>query len=37
MVTILWWLCGYSLAFSGTNPFIGDFGHALFKGVEPGT
>lgn len=36
MVTILWWLCGYSLSFSGNGPIIGDFGHAMFKGVEPG-
>lgn len=36
MVTILWWVCGYSLAFSGGNAFIGDFGAAFFKGVEPG-
>jgi Amt family ammonium transporter len=36
MVTFLWWLCGYSLSFSGGNAFIGDFGNALFKGIEPG-
>lgn len=36
MVTILWWLCGYSLAFSGGNAFIGDLAAALFKGLEPG-
>ena len=36
MVTILWWLCGYSLAFSGGNAFIGDLGAAMLKGVEPG-
>src|SRR5688500_18283230 len=24
MVTILWWLCGYSLSFGGSKPFIGD-------------
>jgi ammonium transporter, Amt family len=35
MVTFLWWLCGYSLSFSGTNPFIGDFANAMLKGVEP--
>jgi Amt family ammonium transporter len=37
MVTILWWLCGYSLAFGSgsSNPsFIGSFTQfALFKGV----
>jgi len=36
MVTFLWWLCGYSLSFSGGNAFIGDFANAMFKGVEPG-
>jgi Amt family ammonium transporter len=36
MVTILWWVCGYSLAFSGGNAFIGDLQAAFFKGVEPG-
>jgi Amt family ammonium transporter len=36
MVTFLWWLCGYSLAFAGTNPFIGDMSNAMFKGVSPG-
>ena len=35
MVTILWWVCGYSLAFSdGTGPFIGDLKFAFFKGVD---
>jgi len=36
MVTILWWLCGYSLAFSGGGPFLGDLANAMFKGIEPG-
>ncbi|MBI3192514.1 MAG: ammonium transporter, partial [Pedosphaera parvula] len=36
MVTILWWLCGYSLSFAGSSPFVGDFTNALFKGVLPG-
>jgi Amt family ammonium transporter len=36
MVTILWWLCGYSLAFSGGNAFIGDMANAMFKGIEAG-
>ena len=36
MVTILWWICGYSLSFSAGNAFIGDFANAMFKGVEPG-
>jgi ammonium transporter, Amt family len=36
MVTILWWLCGYSLSFSGGNAFIGDLANKMFKGLEPG-
>src|SRR6188768_2779637 len=36
MVTILWWICGYSLSFGGTGPIIGDFAYAMFKGIEPG-
>jgi len=36
MVTILWWLCGYSLSFGAGNAFVGDFAYAMFKGVEPG-
>jgi Amt family ammonium transporter len=33
LVTILWWLCGFSLTFSGGTPFYGDFAAAFFKGV----
>jgi len=36
MVTIIWWICGYSLSFGGTGAIIGDFTYAFFKGVEPG-
>lgn len=36
VVTPIWWLCGYSLAFGGTSPFIGDLTYAMFKGVSPG-
>jgi Amt family ammonium transporter len=36
MVTILWWACGYSLAFGAGNAYIGDFANAMFKGVLPG-
>ncbi len=36
LVTILWWLCGYSLSFGGTGSIIGDFSFAFLKGVEPG-
>ncbi|MCW1915753.1 ammonium transporter [Luteolibacter sp. GHJ8] len=35
MITPLWWLCGYSLAFGAGNAFIGDMSYAMFKGVEP--
>ncbi len=34
MVTILWWVCGYSLCFGGTGPFIGDFSMAFFQGID---
>jgi len=36
MVTILWWICGYSLSFGAGNSIIGDMQYAFFKGVEPG-
>jgi Amt family ammonium transporter len=35
LVTILWWLVGYSLAFSGGNAIIGDLGAIFLNGVEP--
>ncbi len=39
MVTILWWLCGYSLAFSGGGEFIkgilGNGANAFLKDVDP--
>jgi Amt family ammonium transporter len=34
MVTILWWLCGYSLVFHEGNPVIGNLGFALLNGVD---
>lgn len=36
LVTILWWACGYSLAFGGTGAYIGDFTYKFLQGVEPG-
>ena len=36
LVTILWWACGYSLAFSGGNAIIGDLGAKFLSGVEAG-
>ncbi len=35
LMSVLWAICGYSLAFSGENPYFGDFGKALMKGVIP--
>ena len=41
LVTILWWLCGYSLVFSDVgesggdrSTFLGNFAHAFLKGVD---
>ena len=36
LVTILWWLCGYSLSFGAGNSIIGDFQYAFLNGVKPG-
>src|SRR6266850_1483078 len=33
MVTILWWLCGYSLVFHNGGKFLGGFGFAMLKDV----
>jgi Amt family ammonium transporter len=33
VVTVLWALFGYSIAFSEGNPFFGNFGFALLRGV----
>lgn len=32
-ITIVWWVCGYSLAFTEGNFFIGSFDKAFLKGV----
>jgi len=34
MVTILWWLVGYSLVFHSGGPFLGGLGFALLNGVN---
>lgn len=34
MVTILWYVCGYSLVFHEGNGFIGSLDYAFFKGVD---
>ena len=38
-VTILWWLCGYSLSFAAGGGILGNLDHALLRGVgyEPNT
>lgn len=38
LVTILWFICGYSLCFGvdAKSPFFGDFSNAFFKGLAPG-
>jgi Amt family ammonium transporter len=33
VVTLLWWVGGYSLAFAPGNPFIGGFDYAFLSGV----
>src|SRR5580693_9985224 len=33
VVTILWWLIGYSWAFSAGGPFLGGAASAMFKGM----
>lgn len=33
LITVLWALVGYSLAFGGDGHFIGDFSHAFLRGV----
>ncbi len=32
-VTILWWVCGYSLVFHSGNPYLGGMGFAFLKDV----
>ena len=34
LVTILWWICGYSLSFAAGNPFLGGLDFMFFKGVS---
>ncbi len=33
LVTILWWICGFSLSFAPGNAFLGKMDYAFFKGV----
>jgi Amt family ammonium transporter len=37
VITLVWFVAGYSLAFSGDNPFIGDLSKAFLSGVAPDT
>jgi len=34
LVTVLWMICGYSLAFVGGNAFIGDLSRVFLKGMD---
>jgi Amt family ammonium transporter len=34
LVTILWWLCGYSLVFASGSPYLGSLKFAMFAGVD---
>lgn len=34
LVTILWWICGYSLAFHSGKPWLGSLDWALLNGVD---
>jgi len=33
LITVLWAVCGYSLAFGGNGPIYGDLSHAFLRGV----
>jgi Amt family ammonium transporter len=33
LITVLWAICGYSLAFGGDGKFIGDLSHVFLRGV----
>ncbi|MBI1310714.1 ammonium transporter [bacterium] len=35
LMTVLWGIIGYSLAFGGTSPYVGGFEHIFMKGVIP--
>ena len=36
IVTVVWFVCGYSLAFTNGNAYIGDFSRVFLKGIEVG-
>ncbi|MDA0283400.1 MAG: ammonium transporter [Planctomycetota bacterium] len=33
LMTVLWGICGYSLAFGGSSRWVGNFDHVLMKGI----
>lgn len=33
LMTVVWGIVGYSLAFGGDNPYVGNFDHILMKGI----
>lgn len=35
LMSVLWALVGYSLAFGGSNPYIGNLDHAFLTGITP--
>jgi Amt family ammonium transporter len=35
LMSVVWALVGYSLAFGGDNPYFGNFDHVFLKGVNP--
>ncbi|MCP4171516.1 MAG: ammonium transporter [Fuerstiella sp.] len=35
LMSVVWAVIGYSLAFGGENPYFGNFDHLLLKGVSP--
>ncbi len=37
LITIVWMVLGYSLAFTGSNPYIGGFDRLFLKGIEKTT
>jgi Amt family ammonium transporter len=37
LLTVLWVVYGYSLAFNGANPYIGDFSRFFLSGITPDT
>ncbi|SEH27516.1 ammonium transporter [Magnetospirillum fulvum] len=37
LVTVIWAVIGYSLAFTGENPYIGGFSRVLLDGLEKGS